>query len=248
MNLETLRIILFCSLFCLFFILERVKPSYQHQYKERWGFNFILLLLSTLAMRFTFPSGLAVMATKIPTQPWHISNWPFEVNLLLTLLIFDFAIYWQHRFSHRWRWFWRFHAVHHSDVSLDVSSGFRFHPGEILISGGYKLALILIIGPSLETFLIYEIVLSSFALFNHSNLKINHKFERWLRYLFVTPQMHYPHHSPQKNLTNSNYGNFLSIWDRLFKTYTSAENHDFGLDNLSGLDKGQNLLYPFNKA
>ena len=247
MSLETLRPILFLCLFILLFILERVAPNYQHRPTLGYSFNLLFLFLSFGFMRLVFPMGLAVLASKLPFQVWYLSQFDFIPQVIITLIVFDFGIYWQHRFFHTFNWLWKFHAIHHSDQTLDVSSGFRFHPGEIILSGGYKLLLILILGPSIEAFLIYEMALSSFSLFTHSNLKIPSSLERWLRLIFVTPQMHYPHHSPQDAMIRTNYGNLLSIWDRLFLTLNQQPNHQFGLKSLHGENLKKNLIYPFTR-
>jgi sterol desaturase/sphingolipid hydroxylase (fatty acid hydroxylase superfamily) len=119
---------------------------------------------------------------------------------------------------------------------MDLTTALRFHPLEILFSGMYKLFFVFLIGPRLETFLIYEIILSSMAIFNHSNIKLPNQLEKLLVLFIVTPRFHTPHHSPIKKLTNSNYGNFLSIWDRVFKSYTPIVNKEFGIDEMSKLE------------
>ena len=245
MNLAEIRIPLFIALTGILLAWELKRPVYKRSYSHRMWHNYVLLGLSAFLLKISFPAGLAIIVSKTPPLPWHLRQLPMWLELPLTIIAFDFAIYWQHRFAHQWNWLWQFHSVHHSDKSLDFSSAARFHPGEILISGFYKLLLISIIGPSAVGFLLYEILLSSFALFNHSNISIPKAIDQKLRLLFVTPEMHYPHHSPNKTFTNQNYGNILSIWDRLFKTYTTYENREFGLDDFSGDDFKQIFGHPF---
>ena len=135
------------------------------------------------------------------------------------VVFLDLMIYLQHVVLHMIPFFWRFHKVHHSDLDLDVSSGFRFHPLEILGSMIYKLGLVAALGPSVMTVVVFEAILSGMAQFTHSNIKLPLGLDRTLRWLFVTPDMHRIHHSVEVAETNSNYGFNLSIWDRLLGTY-----------------------------
>ncbi len=247
LTLEQTRPFIFIGLTLLMFILQWWKPSYKHLFGKRLLTNYSMLVLSIGLLKIVFPAGLAAISEKIDVFPWHLSNFSIALDFILTVIIFDLAIYWQHRLFHRIKWLWNFHAIHHSDLTLDASSAVRFHPGEIALSGGYKLLLIIIIGPRLETFLTYEILLSSFAIFNHSNFKISENFESKLRYLFVTPQMHYPHHSPHKEHTNTNYGNIFSFWDKLFNTYNKTKNSNFGLIEFPKEEYWRNIRYPFDQ-
>lgn len=246
MTINEARPLIFLAVFALIFSWEQIRNNYAHQYRSRLFHNMTMLGLSILMLKFVFPAGLFALTYQVPSQPWHLSQLPFVFNLILTVLLFDLAIYWQHRWFHRFNWLWHFHAIHHSDKTLDATSALRFHPGEIMLSGFYKGILILILGPSAETYLIYEIILSSMAIFNHGNIYLSPFFERKLRCFIVTPQMHYPHHSPQEDLINKNYGNFLSLWDRLFKTYTETENTKFGLKSFSHENLKQLITYPLS--
>ncbi|MFQ5717898.1 MAG: sterol desaturase family protein, partial [Nitrospinales bacterium] len=131
----------------------------------------------------------------------------------------DFMIYIQHVAVHMIPFFWRFHVVHHSDLDLDVSSGLRFHPVEILGSMFYKMGIILALGPSPLAVVTFEIILNGMAQFSHSNIKLPLGLDRALRLAVVTPDMHRIHHSVEVNETNSNFGFNLSIWDRALGTY-----------------------------
>ena len=125
----------------------------------------------------------------------------------------------QHWVTHKVPLFWRFHRVHHADRDMDVTTGFRFHPVEILASMGLKIALVYLLGPSALAVLVFEILLSGTALFNHANLALPGSLDRMLRLVLVTPDMHRVHHSIHRDEHDSNYGFALSLWDRLFRTY-----------------------------
>ena len=128
-------------------------------------------------------------------------------------------IYTQHVLVHVIPFFWQVHVVHHSDLDLDVSSGLRFHPIEILGSMLFKIVLVIALGPSPFAIVVFEILLNGMSLFSHSNIKLSEKLDKFLRYIIVTPDMHRIHHSVEKMETNSNFGFNLSIWDRLLGTY-----------------------------
>jgi sterol desaturase/sphingolipid hydroxylase (fatty acid hydroxylase superfamily) len=192
---------------------------------RRWSTNLALTVLNTLALR-----GLAILlpllaigaALDAGTQGWGLLNrvdWPGWLELMLAVLILDLAIWAQHLVTHKVPLFWRFHRVHHADRDMDVTTGFRFHPVEILASMGLKIGLVYVLGPSALAVLVFEILLSGTALFSHSNLALPGGLERVLRLVLVTPDMHRVHHSVHRAEHDSNYGFALSLWDRLFRTY-----------------------------
>lgn len=162
-------------------------------------------------------------------------NISFELKFVLSFLILDFAIYWQHRLFHRIPVFWRFHKVHHSDQYFDTSTALRFHLIEILFSFIFKAIIVIILGISPFAFLFFEVVLNLSAMFNHSNFKLSSHVEKLLALAVVSPSFHRVHHSILKHQTNSNYGFCLSIWDRVFSSFSAydcdlQENIEFGLE------------------
>ena len=118
--------------------------------------------------------------------------------------------------------------MHHADNGFDVTTGLRFHPLEILLSMVWKAAVIVLLGPPVVAVLVFEIVLNGTAMFNHSNVRLPLAFDRALRRLVVTPDMHRVHHSTIRRETDSNYGFNFPFWDRLFGTYNDqpAKGHD----------------------
>jgi sterol desaturase/sphingolipid hydroxylase (fatty acid hydroxylase superfamily) len=217
----------FLTLFGLFAGLEALAPRRSRSLPRgrRWPTNLAITVLNTLALR-----GLAIVlpllaigaALDAQSQGWGLLNrldWPVWVEFLLAILALDLAIWSQHLVTHKVPLFWRFHRVHHADRDMDVTTGFRFHPVEILASMGLKIGLVYVLGPSALAVLVFEILLSGTALFNHSNLALPGGLERVLRLVLVTPDMHRVHHSNHRAEHDSNYGFALSLWDRLFRTY-----------------------------
>lgn len=151
------------------------------------------------------------------------------------LLAFDCWMYWWHRLNHRVPLLWRLHRVHHSDTAMDASSGLRFHPGEILLSGAARLIVVPLLGLPSESVALYGAVALPVVLLHHANVWL----PRWLDFglftsgLLVTPAMHRVHHSRVRDETNSNYSSVLAVWDRMFGTLRvrrDVEGVEFGLD------------------
>lgn len=255
------RFTIFIAVLVVMIAWELITPRRQlvHSRWQRWSANFGLSLLSMLVMRFTIASAAFVAATYAGEHDWGLLNLielPNYVTIILSLVLLDLAIYGQHRASHKWSWLWRLHKVHHTDLDFDVTTAVRFHPIEILLSMCYKAILILIIGASPLAVITFEIILSSCALFNHSNIKLPLAVDKIVRLLLVTPDMHRVHHSVIPSETNSNYGFSISIWDRVFRSYTDQPKH--GHDKMTiGLAQYQHvqdvsaprlLLMPFKRA
>jgi sterol desaturase/sphingolipid hydroxylase (fatty acid hydroxylase superfamily) len=135
------------------------------------------------------------------------------------LALLDLAIYLQHVLFHAVPVLWRLHRMHHADLDLDVTTGTRFHPLEMLLSMLIKLAVIAALGPPAVAVLIFEVLLNATSMFNHGNVRIPPGIDQALRWLVVTPDMHRVHHSVIPTETNSNFGFNLPWWDRLCGTY-----------------------------
>ena len=140
----------------------------------------------------------------------------------------DFAIYLQHVLFHAVPALWRLHRMHHADLDIDVTTGARFHPIEILLSMGIKLGVVAALGIPAVAVLAFEVLLNATSMFNHTNMRIPAGVDRVLRWFVVTPDMHRVHHSILPRETNSNFGFNLPWWDRLFGTYKPqpAAGHD----------------------
>lgn len=149
----------------------------------------------------------------------NLAGPPLAVSVLLTVAVRSLASYAVHRASHELPLLWRIHRVHHSDIALDLSTGLRNHPLELAIVAPCLAAAAVAFGLEPRTLMVYEAVALAFALWTHANLRLAPKVDRTLRRLLVTPAMHHVHHSSRRPETDSNYGDVLSLWDRLFGTY-----------------------------
>jgi sterol desaturase/sphingolipid hydroxylase (fatty acid hydroxylase superfamily) len=204
--------------------LERVIPRHP-TVDSKWrrlGINLGLTAVNTSIIKLLFGAAAVGAATFAEDRGWgvlHLVDWPQWLEILAAVVLLDFMIYIQHVVVHMVPMFWRFHIVHHSDLDLDVTSGLRFHPVEIALSMLYKIFIVLALGPSVMGVVIFEAILNGMAQFSHSNIRLPDSWDRLLRYVIVTPDMHRIHHSVEVNETNSNYGFNLSIWDRFLGTY-----------------------------
>ncbi|MDZ4847713.1 MAG: sterol desaturase family protein [Pirellulaceae bacterium] len=140
------------------------------------------------------------------------------------LVLIDLWMYGWHRLNHNVPLLWRFHAVHHSDREMDATSAVRFHTGEIFLSGSSRLLVLPVLGVTLPTLLIYELILLPVILFHHSNVRVSKSSDSLMRTIVVTPWMHWVHHSRVMKEANSNYGSVLSVWDRLFGSFNLRSN------------------------
>lgn len=189
---------------------------------RRWASNLGIVFLNSALVRVLLPLTAAGFAVLAASRGWGVFNnfaAPMWFAVLASVVILDFAIYLQHVMFHAVPLLWRLHRMHHADLDFDVTTGARFHPIEILLSMLIKFAVIAIIGAPAVAVIIFEVLLNASSMFNHGNLRLPLAFDRLLRLLIVTPDMHRVHHSIEDHETNSNFGFNLSLWDRLFGTY-----------------------------
>ncbi|MDF0644950.1 MAG: sterol desaturase family protein [Nitrospira sp.] len=188
----------------------------------RWGGNLTIVVVNTVIARLFFMGGVVATAVMAQESGWGLLNLvegPAWLEVALAIVSLDFIIYWQHQVFHVVPILWRFHMMHHSDLDLDVSSGVRFHPVEIVLSTFIKAVSVAALGVAPLAVVIFEIVLNASSLFNHGNVRMPLGLDRILRWVVVTPDMHRIHHSTNVRETNSNFGFNVPWWDRLFGTY-----------------------------
>lgn len=171
-----------------------------------YGFAFAILAV----MEWSRVEGIGIAH--------HVAG-PTWVRWVVALLMLDCWQYWWHRINHRVPFFWRFHAVHHADAEMDATSGVRFHTVEIVLSMLARLAVLPVLGITVPQLVLYELLSLPVILFHHSNIHLPRPADSTLRWLIVTPWMHWVHHSDLQPETDSNYSSFLSVWDRLFGSF-----------------------------
>lgn len=203
---------------------ELIQPRRRltvHQGK-RWANNLGLLVLNTVGVRSLLPLTAAATAALALEHGWGVLNhvdWPDWFEVIVTVMIMDLAIYLQHVLFHAVPVLWRLHLVHHADLDCDVTTGVRFHPLEMLLSALIKIGVVAALGPSVVGVVLFETLLNTTSMFNHSNIRLPIKVDQWLRWFVVTPDMHRVHHSTQRHEAGSNFGFNMPWWDYVLGTY-----------------------------
>jgi len=252
---ERIGLIFVSLLLCI--CLEFYRPLFQFNRPRarHIGFNLIFVITSGIVTL-----GLAYLAFKV----LHIDHWswgllpklglPEWASFLISLALLDlFGQYGIHAALHRYKWLWKLHLVHHSDTEVDASTGTRHHPGDIMVRELLVMAVIAIFGIAPYVYVIYRLITPVFAYMTHANVRMPESLDRALSWIIVTPTMHKFHHHDVRPWTNCNYGNILSIWDRLFGTfsYGDASSVVYGLDTTDAkqdMALAYQLTLPFNGA
>jgi sterol desaturase/sphingolipid hydroxylase (fatty acid hydroxylase superfamily) len=221
---QTIRLSAFAGVLLLVALWEVIAPRRPliDSKRRRWFSNLSMVAIDTLAVRLMFPILPVALAYSAEARGWGIFNvlqTSPRLAFILSFLILDFIIYLQHLLFHHVPILWRLHRMHHTDLDLDVTSGNRFHPLEIAISMLIKMAAVLFLGAPGAAVLAFEVVLNACAMFSHGNIKLPAAFDRLLRLLLVTPDMHRVHHSTIVRETNSNFGFNFPWWDRICGPY-----------------------------
>ncbi len=190
--------------------------------RRRWPGNLGILAIDIIAVRLLVPTAAVGVALIAAARGWGLFNLlglPAWAAIPVGVVALDLVIYVQHVVFHHVPLLWRLHRMHHADLDIDVTTGVRFHPLEILLSLAIKMAAVLALGVPAPAVLIFEVLLNATSMFNHSNVALPPRLDTVARWIVVTPQMHQVHHSILRAETDSNFGFNLPWWDRLFGTY-----------------------------
>jgi len=256
MNNEALiRLSFFFGTLVVMSVLEVMSPRRKLTTSKpvRWFGNLGIVLIGTVTLRVIYPLLAIELSLIAQEKQWGLLNnynMPGWLEVVIGVLILDFIIYLQHLMVHTVPALWKFHMMHHADLDFDLTTGVRFHPVEIYLSMGIKMAAVAVFGPSPVAVLIFEVVLNTTAMFNHSNFLLPLGFDRVLRLFVVTPDMHRVHHSVTIRETNSNFGFNFPWWDRLLGTYRAqpAAGHEGMTIGLSQFRDPKRLSLPWMLA
>ena len=260
----SMRLMAFLGVYAIMALAEAARPKRQlnHGRAGRWFTNLAIVTLDSVVVRAMAAVTVPLVAVAAALYAQHAGigilnalELPAWLAWGVSLVALDLAIWFQHLVSHKVPLFWRLHRVHHADVDIDVSTALRFHPIEIAVSMLWKVVVVLALGAPPEAVLLFEIILNGCAMFNHANVSLPAGVDRVLRKVIVTPDMHRVHHSVHRSEHDTNFGFNLSIWDRIFGTYT-AQPRDGHLGMTIGLEAYQSeeptrlawsLSLPFGK-
>lgn len=219
------RLSAFVAVFVLLAAAETLFPRRDRAVIRRWRWptNITLVVLNTVVLRAALPVTAVGMAVIAEQRGWGLLHavgaLPTVLTIAIAVFLLDFAIYLQHVVFHAVPLLWRLHRMHHADLDVDVTTGSRFHVGEILLSMLFKLASVGALGASPLAVLLFEALVNVGSMFNHANLRLVPGLDRALRLLIVTPDMHRVHHSASADETNTNFGFTFPWWDHLCGTY-----------------------------
>ncbi len=246
------------GIMALFALIETIIPL---RSRTQWSYRH---LVPNLALTFiTFTTNFALNMPILLGLAWlnahnvgllHIFKPSLAVGIFITVVTLDFAWYLTHRLMHKVPLLWRLHAIHHSDLIVDVTTTIRQHPGEGVIRYAFMAVFAFSLGASPAAFAIYRLISAMQGMFEHANIKLPPWLDTAIAFVTPSPNMHKVHHSTNRVLTDSNYSNIFSIWDRLFGSFTPphlGRNVDYGLDDDSALPERQSTLAllsaPFRK-
>lgn len=222
----------------VFWLIEDVFPLFKMKY-HKWkhaGIN-IFFTATTIIVNFALAFVLLLSADWATQNNIGILQWLPEMNLwlfaIIGLLLLDLiGAYWVHLLEHKIKFLWRFHLIHHTDTWIDTTSANRHHPGESVIRFVFTVLGVIIVGSPMWLVFLYQSLSVVFSQFNHANITLPKKVDKWLSYCIVSPDMHKVHHHYKLPYTDSNYGNIFSIWDRIFGTFSYLDRDQivYGVD------------------
>lgn len=221
----------------VFSAIEALIPLHARgEWSKRHLIPNLALTFLTLATNLVFNIPLLLGIAWLQSKGWGLFNayaFPPFVAFLGAIMVLDLAWYATHVSMHKVPGMWRFHAVHHSDPFVDVTTTIRQHPGESVIRYVYLAVFAFAFGVSPAAFAVYRIWSALHGLFEHSNVKLPQWLDTAITVVFSSPNMHKVHHSRDQHFTDRNYTNIFSIWDRLGGTFTPSRygrNITYGLD------------------
>ncbi|MSP50374.1 MAG: sterol desaturase family protein [Alphaproteobacteria bacterium] len=232
-------------------LAERLAPAAARPTGEsRVARNLGLWLINAaLSLAFVVPLSAAAAGLDHGLRPAWLSG---STGLVVDLVLLDLMIYGWHRANHVAPWLWRFHAVHHLDRFLDVTTAVRFHAGEVALSAVVRAAVVVAAAMPLTSVLAYETLLLMATVFHHSNLRLAPRLEALIALAVVTPSIHWVHHDAALRADrDANYATVLSLWDRLFGTRAPGRRTPdlaVGIDDWPDPGIGGLLLRPFARG
>ncbi len=214
---------LFGLLFSSLILWEALAPARPpaESLLKRWLINAALFCSGRAAFLLLSSASLltaAAVASVYGSGPLSYQGIPFWLRLLLGVFAFDLLAYARHWLFHASDWLWRIHRAHHSDEGYDVTTGLRFHPVETFAVLASNLSLVYLLTPPPASVILFELLAVVANLVAHGNIRL--PGEQWIRWAFITPEVHHIHHSDHPLDQRSNYGTVFPFWDRLFRTFT----------------------------
>ncbi|MFT5036934.1 MAG: sterol desaturase/sphingolipid hydroxylase (fatty acid hydroxylase superfamily) [Candidatus Azotimanducaceae bacterium] len=250
MNTESLDlylIVLSGVLLTVLVISELYYPArtYESALKGRSYFTNAIVFVFNNIVLFAFQASAVYVLANSNRLYSFFDVFPVWIQVVLGIVLLDFMIWVWHVSNHKILILWRFHKCHHSEQYLNATSAIRFHIGELLLSVVFKAVVLITLGIPFWIFVLYESLITFFAIFHHANIRLPQSLQNKLRFVIITPDMHRTHHSSLRHEHDSNYGIIFSWWDRLLGTYQKVEPNIIGLQNTEEKSFWKMLLFPF---
>jgi sterol desaturase/sphingolipid hydroxylase (fatty acid hydroxylase superfamily) len=230
-------------------LIENVVPQFKTQYKkgQHLGLN-LFFTFTTVLVNLSMAFALYIVSLWVAENEFgiiHLINAPIFVKMILAVMLLDLIGAWLiHFLEHRIKVLWMFHTIHHSDQHVDASTANRHHPGESVFRFLFTCLAVFISGADVWMIMVYQSLSVICSQFNHSNINLPIWLDNVLKLLFVTPHMHRVHHHYKRPLSDKNFGNIFSLWDRLFRTYVVYDNTklEYGLDTYMDKEDHSNII------
>lgn len=211
----------FAVLLGIFLPLEKLFPAHRQKVlRKEWGTDLLFFLGQYLLWTAPVVAVLVFVHQNVGVLPLagvraFVASLPFWVQFLTVILLCDVSIYWAHRFSHRNKFLWRFHRVHHTAERLDWIAAYREHPFDNLYTRLVENLPAILLGFPLPALAGFAVFRGLWALYIHSNVRLS---PGPLRYLLGAPRLHHWHHEVEGG-GRVNFANVSPLMDLLFGTY-----------------------------
>ena len=243
----------------IFWTIESAVPLFRFKYHKakHAGINFFLTF-TTVIINLLFASLLLFVSHWVVENQFGVIQWvawPVWVEIIAGLMLLDLiGSYFIHWLEHQIKVLWQFHLIHHSDTFVDTTTANRHHPGESVFRAVFTTLGVLVVGAPIWLVFLYQSLSVVLSQFNHANIHLPHRIDRIISKVLVTPNMHHVHHHHVQPLTDTNYGNIFSLWDRIFGTFAYVEDPKtltYGIDTYPDAKEhshiGKLLKMPFQK-
>lgn len=244
----------------LFWSIESIIPLFNFNYKKfKHALPNFFFTLTTIIVNFSLAFILLLVSDWVTENNFGLLNYgqflPLSLYIIFGVLFLDLiGAYLPHYVQHKVKFLWKIHLVHHSDHKVDTTTANRHHPFESVVRYLFTLLGVAILGANMGLVFLYQSLSVVLSQFNHANINISPKIDKFLSLFIVTPNMHKVHHHYVMPYTDSNYGNIFSFWDRLFGTFKSLNPSKiiYGVDTF--FDEKENesikslLLRPFEES